>query len=186
MASLPAGQFGRLKTVRIMELNIIFGIIVTLHLGGWVLISRLFIAKRSERLHDRKNNFIIQIKITDVMTVLEKLQAQVTAVADSQKLLAASAAQSKASLDAVKTGIATIVANLNPGGLSADEVKTLSDSLTKLGADEQANADTESANAAEATEVATAIAAAQPAVPPPAPVTETPAPDAPLTDQPAA
>lgn len=68
-------------------------------------------------------------------------------------------AEQKASLDAIKSGIGTIVANIPAGGMTAAEV-------TALKAKAQAVLDGENVNATEAADDAAAVAAAQPAAPP--------------------
>lgn len=88
-------------------------------------------------------------KIDKIMSAAEDLQALVARLTASQASL-------KTSLDSIKAGIGTIVAGLPAtGGLTADEVASLKASLTTA-------ADTEDANAAEGTEDAAAVAAAQP------------------------
>lgn len=66
----------------------------------------------------------------------------------------------KGSLDTIKSGVATIVAGIDPNGLTADQVTQLKASLTDA--------------VSEASDDAAAVAAAQPAAPA-APVTDAPA-----------
>lgn len=70
--------------------------------------------------------------------------------------LKASQAATKTSLDSIKAGVATIVAGIPEGGMTADEVAALKASLTDA-------LTTEQANAGEASDDAAAVAAAQPA-----------------------
>lgn len=85
---------------------------------------------------------------TDLQTLVDQLVASQTAL--------------KGSLDAIKTGVGTIISGLPAGGMTADEVAALKTSLT-------AALGTEQANASEAADDAAAVAAAQPAQPAPAP-----------------
>lgn len=68
-------------------------------------------------------------------------------------------AEQKASLDAIKTGIAALIAAIPVGGLNAEETAALKAKV-------QTVLDGESANATEAADDAAAVAAAQPATPP--------------------
>lgn len=68
-------------------------------------------------------------------------------------------AEQKTSLDAMKTGIATVVAGIPTGGLNAEDTAALKVKV-------QAVLDGENANAAEAADDAAAVAAALPAAPP--------------------
>lgn len=92
-------------------------------------------------------NFKIMSAATDLQALVDQLTASQTAM--------------KASLDSIKSGVATIVANIPAGGMTADEVTALKASLTTALATEQANA-------SEASDDAAAVAAAQPAAPAPA------------------
>lgn len=89
-------------------------------------------------------NFKLMSAATDLQALVDQLVASQTA--------------SKTSLDAIKTGVATIVASIPAGGMTADEVTALKASLTAAVATEQANASEASADAA-------AVEAAQPAAP---------------------
>lgn len=103
-------------------------------------------------------NFKLMSAATDLQTLVDQLTASQTAM--------------KASLDSIKSGVATIVAGVPDGGMTADEVAALKTSLTAALATEQANA-------SEASDDAAAVSAAQPVAPAPAPATDgsTPAPD---------
>jgi peptidoglycan hydrolase CwlO-like protein len=98
------------------------------------------------------NQYYLTQKLENIMSAAEDLQALVAKLTASQAGL-------KTSLDSIKTGVATIVAGLPAtGGMTADEVTALKASLS-------AAVDTETANAAEASDDAAAVAAAQPAAP---------------------
>src|SRR5579872_6968827 len=94
-------------------------------------------------------NFKLMSAATDLQTLVDQLTASQAAI--------------KTSLDTVKSGVATIVAGIPAGGMTADEVTALKASLTAALATKQANATEAQADAA-------AVAAAQPT---PAPSTPT-------------
>lgn len=91
----------------------------------------------------------------------QKLEKIMSAATDLQALvdqLTASQAGLKTSLDTIKTGVATIVAGIPEGGMTADEVAALKAKITSALATEQANA-------SEAADDAAAVTSAQPAAP---------------------
>jgi hypothetical protein len=116
-----------------------------------------FIKRTHSHLSDRdllltivENQHLIISQNSKIMSAATDLQTLVDQLTAAQ-------AQNKTSLDAIKTGVATIVANIPEGGMSADEVTALKASLTAALA-------TETANAQEASDDAAAIAAAQPPI----------------------
>jgi hypothetical protein len=98
-----------------------------------------------------ENQFLILQKLEKMSEAAQELQALVDQLTAGQAAL-------KTSLDSIKAGVATIVAGIPAGGMTADEVTALKASLT-------AAVTTEQANASEASEDAAAVAAAQPAPP---------------------
>lgn len=128
----------------------------------------LFQRKDHEHLGERdliflvlENQFLIHQKLDKIMSTGTDLLAM------GDQVLAGQAAE-KTSLDAIKAGVATIVAGIPAGGLSADETAALKAKL-------QAILDGQTANTQEASDDAAAVAAAQPAAPAPAPAASEPA-----------
>lgn len=119
-----------------------------------------FIREEHSYRVDRELLYIIAERQDFLYTKIAIFMSQ--AATDLQALvdqLTTGQAQTKTSLDAIKSGVATIVAGIPDGGLTADEVAALKASLTAAVA-------TETANASEAGDDAAAVAAAQPAASP--------------------
>lgn len=106
---------------------------------------------RMARAEQASQFHFLNSKINNLMSAATDLQTLVDQLTASQAGL-------KTSLDTIKTGVATIVAGIPAGGMTADEVAALKTSLTTA-------LTTEQANASEASDDAAAVSAAQPAAP---------------------
>lgn len=111
--------------------------------------------------HDQYSDreLLLQVLENQHLIISQNFKIMSQAAVDLQTLvdqLKASQAATKTSLDSIKAGVATIVAGIPEGGMTADEVAALKASLTDA-------LTTEQANAGEASDDAAAVAAAQPA-----------------------
>lgn len=105
--------------------------------------------------------FIIS-KLSIMSNDAQDLQSLIDQITKSQADTKASLDAANISLDAIKTGIATIVKGIPSGGLTADEVANLKVSIMNAVSSEQANADEAAGTASAASEDASLVASSQP------------------------
>lgn len=112
-----------------------------------------------------ETQLLILIKLDTIMSEATDLQTLVDQLKQAQAATKSSLDAANASLEAIKTGIGTIVKGIPSGGLSADEAAALKASLTEALTTEQANQAEAATTASAAGDDAAAVAAAQPATP---------------------